>query len=134
MPSRKCAVSERARSEWVTGPLAVASGQIATNTRPIEKIFSWLGRSAKPPLRESPEGIARWRRAAPAAGDRRDAGGRQTGAPRLLAQRLRRFPFLLVPEDRAPVPVLGEGHAAFDADPDPLLGWFRLPSEESLEQ
>ena len=48
---------------------------------------------------------------------------------RLLAQGLGRFPLELVAEDRAPVPVLGEGHAALDADPDPLLGWFLLPSE-----
>jgi hypothetical protein len=53
---------------------------------------------------------------------------------RLLAQGLGRFPLHLVAEDRAPVPVLGEGHAALDADPDPLLGWFLLSSEQPLQQ
>ena len=57
-----------------------------------------------------------------------------TAPSRLLARGPGRFPLQLVAEDRAPVPVLGEGHAALDADPDPLLGWFRLASEESLQQ
>ena len=52
----------------------------------------------------------------------------------LLARGPGRFPLHLVAEDRAPVPVLGQGHAAFDADPDPLLGWFLLASEKSLQQ
>ena len=57
-----------------------------------------------------------------------------TAPSRLLARGLGRFPLHLVAEDRAPVPVFGEGHAALDADPDPLLGWFLLPSEQPLQQ
>jgi hypothetical protein len=53
---------------------------------------------------------------------------------RLLARGPGRFPLHLVAEDRAPVPVFGEGHAALDADPDSLLGWFLLPSEQPLQQ
>src|SRR5689334_8073245 len=79
--------------------LQLASGQIATHTCAIEKNSR---RAAEPP-----EGRKRPKRG---SADR----------PRLLAQRLRRGPFLLVAEDRAPVPMLGEGHTAFDADPDPL--------------
>jgi hypothetical protein len=40
----------------------------------------------------------------------------------------------LAPQNRAPRLVLGDGHAAFHADPDALLRWLAALSQQTLQQ